>query len=143
MLTIRTFVVVVLGFVLVGCGITAVPVRNYCDSEVSYDLWKQESGYRLYLKVGTVASAQACRLTPDASRAINLTQDVSSPEEADKLIDKYRQIYAEKVAAAKRAKAEELPKLPTDQVQVAATPACDQCPVEGATKSGDPTKKIR
>lgn len=98
---IRIVVALVLGFVLTGCGIETQPVRNYCDQEVSYDLWKQESGYRLYLRVGKMASVMICRVNPDVSRTINLSQDVSSPEEADKLIDKYRQLYAEKVAATK------------------------------------------
>lgn len=113
----KAFVVVFL-FGLVGCDTAKEPFRNYCDSEVSYNLWKQESGYRLNLRVGTVtgplASVHACQINKNSPRSINLAQDVSSPEEADKLIDKYRQIYAGKVAVAKRAEAEELPKLPTD-----------------------------
>ncbi|MBA3733120.1 hypothetical protein H0W91_01955 [Patescibacteria group bacterium] len=96
---------------LVGCAEFKSPVRHYCDNEIVYSLWKQDNGYKLVMNVGKVSEG-ACMSSLNTERDINLSQDVSSPEEADKLIDKYRQQKAEKVAVIKPVTAE-LPKLPT------------------------------
>ena len=110
-----------------GCDkLLVVPVRAYCDREVSYTLWKQEGrAYRLHLNVGAV-DERVCIGNLDVSREINLSQDVSSPEEADKLVEKYRRLYVEKLAARRPTMKLELPKLPAKRP---ATPQSqNQCP---------------
>lgn len=100
---------VVLGlccFILASCEMLQrqIPVLDYCDSELTYQLWKRDNGYWLNLDVGLVDS-RACspslNVRYNTDREINLSQNVSSPEEADSLVNKYRQLYAEKIAARK------------------------------------------
>ena len=76
-------------------------VRDYCDTGISYTLWKQESGYWINIHVGpTIIST--CSSNPSRTRAINLSQKVSSIEEADRLIEKYQQAIAEKLNVRKQ-----------------------------------------
>ncbi|MFA5888717.1 MAG: hypothetical protein WCW47_00955 [Candidatus Paceibacterota bacterium] len=99
---------VIVGVVLVlvltvfvgGCELNSVVVRHYCDKEVSYNLWKKDSQYWLNLHVGSVGE-RACAVNPDMPRAINLRQYVSSGEEADKLIERHRRAYAERLTRPK------------------------------------------
>ncbi|HBZ04758.1 MAG TPA: hypothetical protein DEO25_03485 [Candidatus Zambryskibacteria bacterium] len=76
-------------------------VRDYCDTEVAYTLWKQESGYWLNLHVGP-ATTTVYSSNPGRTRMVNLSQKVSSPEEADKLVRETQQALAEKLAKARR-----------------------------------------
>lgn len=110
---------------IVGCSTFDAPIRNFCDKELAYRLWKKDTSYHLDLEVGQVGKG-ACRTGLYYDREINVSQDVSSPEEADKLIDKYRREYAEKVTVVKpTAHVPELPKLPA-KVRVVKPPT-DQC----------------
>lgn len=99
----RVLVAIVIVFValvaIIGCGEPSVVVREYCDSETSYAILKAEPGYRLVLRVGKVDPG-VCQIGRWRYREINLETIVSSPEEADRLIDKYRRLYAEKVSGA-------------------------------------------
>ena len=88
---IRLVPLVSLLILLVSCT-QSQPVRTYCDTELSYTLWKQESGgFRLYLQVGQVEERVCKNQLLDSARKINLSQDVASLEEADKLIAEDRQ----------------------------------------------------
>jgi hypothetical protein len=91
---------ILLIFVFVGCDLRQELVSDYCDKEVSYNLWKQKSGYWLNLHVGLM-DAGVCRVNPSKHRTINLSRLVSSPEEADRLVEKYRRAYAEKLTRPK------------------------------------------
>ena len=68
-------------------------VESYCGADAMYQINKLgDNGYRLYLKVGDMDPA-ICRVNEWRDRDINLSADVSSLEEAHKLIEQERQRY--------------------------------------------------
>jgi hypothetical protein len=84
-----------IGFFSAACAVA--PTRQYCDGEVSYEIWKQDSGFRLDLHIGK-APTQTCSVNPDRTRTSNLYADVASVDEGVKLVDEYHQKYLERLA---------------------------------------------
>ena len=94
-------VVALAALVLVGCEHDNV-VRQYCGADMEYTITKLNKGLELDLHIGH-ANPAICRAElVSHNREANLVADVTSVDEALKLVEENRQRYLSKDVAASK-----------------------------------------
>lgn len=87
--------VVVVVLVLVGvtaCDTTQEPEVAFCNTQYEYWVRKNETGYKLSMRVGRIVGLRDCDHNwPNRKTTFSVERQVSSKEEALKLMEEYRE----------------------------------------------------